>query len=87
MSKPLCQQLHLLLAKASEVSITIYGIRGNVVRELQLGHQKAGYYLNRQRAAHWDGRNRTGERVAIGVYFYRFKTDDTSTLRKMVIMK
>ena len=57
------------------------------MRELALGHQVAGYYIGRSRAAYWDGRNKTGERVSSGIYFYRFKTDDTSAMRKMIILK
>ena len=75
------------LDKPSDVSITIYDIRGSVVRELDLGHQVAGYYVDRSRAAHWDGRNATGERVANGVYFYQLKAGDQSYLRKMLIVK
>ena len=75
------------LARTSNLSITIYDIRGNVVRELSLGHQTAGYYIGRSRAAYWDGRNKTGERVSSGIYFYGFKTDDMSTVRKMIILK
>ncbi len=75
------------LAKPSNVSITIYDIRGNVVRRLNLGHQKAGFYTNRSRAAHWDGRNKLGERVANGVYFYLLKAGDYAATRKMLILK
>ena len=75
------------LNKPNDVSITIYDIRGTVVRTLDLRQQKAGFYTDRNRAAHWDGRNMTGERVANGVYFYRLKAGDYSYLRKMLIMK
>ena len=75
------------LAKPSDVSITIYDIRGSVVRQLNLGQQKAGYYIDRPRSVHWDGRNATGERVANGVYFYQLKAGDYSYLRKMLILK
>ena len=75
------------LNKLSDVSITIYDIRGNVVRTLDLGHQRAGYYTDRSRAAHWDGRNAVGEPVANGVYFYQLKAGDYSYLRKMLIVK
>ena len=61
--------------------------KGRVVRTLALGHQTAGYYTDRNRAAYWDGRNGLGESVASGVYFYQLKTDATSYLRKMVILK
>ena len=69
------------------MSITIYDIRGNVVRRLDLGQQKTGYYTDRSRAAHWDGRNNVGEHVANGIYFYKFEADGVSALRKMLIVK
>ena len=75
------------LANPSEVVISIYDARGRVVRRLVLGHQPAGYYTRRSRAAYWDGRNDFGERVASGFYFYQLKTDTVSVLRKMVILK
>ena len=75
------------LAKASTVRIIIYNAHGIVVRRLELGHQAAGYYTSRDRAAYWDGRNALGEPVASGVYFYQFETDTLSSMRKMVILK
>ena len=45
------------LAKSADVTLTIYDIRGRVVRTLLLGHQPAGFYQSRSKAAHWDGRN------------------------------
>ena len=75
------------LAEPSEVSVTIYNAKGAIVRRLLLGHQSAGYYTGRGRAAYWDGRNIFGERVANGLYFYQLTTDQTSFLRKMAILK
>ena len=75
------------LARGSNVQITIYDMRGVVVRQLELGYRAEGYYRVRGRAAHWDGRNGVGERVASGIYFYQLETDDVSLLRKMVILK
>ena len=75
------------LATVSAVQITIYDARGAVVRRLDLGHQREGYYTSRSRAAYWDGRNHVGERVASGIYFYELAADDISLLRKMVILK
>ena len=75
------------LSNASDVQITIYDTKGAIVRTLGLGHQTAGYYTNRSRAAYWDGRNGLGENVASGVYFYQLQADDVSHLRKMVILK
>jgi hypothetical protein len=75
------------LANPSNVQITIYDTRGSVVRQLDLGHQRAGYYTNRSHAAYWDGRNNVGEHVASGHYFYQLQADQLSFLRKMVILK
>ena len=75
------------LSNTSDVKITIYNGRGRVVRRLDLGHQSAGYYTSRVRAAYWDGKNEMGERVASGVYIYQLQADSISLLRKMVILK
>ena len=75
------------LAKPAEVTLHIYAVNGTLIRTLALGHQPAGHYTNRSRAAYWDGRNRFGEPVAGGVYFYQLETDTISLLRKMVILK
>ena len=75
------------LANSSDVQITIYDIRGTVVRHLALGHQAVGHYTTRSRAAYWDGRNAYAERVASGIYFYQLQADKVSLLRKMVILK
>ena len=51
------------LSKDAEVILTIYDVRGILVRALTLGHQAAGVYESRARAAYWDGRNQIGEKV------------------------
>ena len=75
------------LATDTHVKITIYNTQGVVIRTLQFGHQSAGYYTDRDRAAYWDGRNALGEQVASGLYFYQLETDEMSSMRKMVILK
>ena len=75
------------LANDTDVQILIYDIKGALVRQLELGHQRTGYYTNRSRAAHWDGRNEFGERVSTGIYFYQLRADEVSPLRKMLVLK
>ena len=75
------------LANDGDVLLSIYDINGALVRELDLGHQRAGYYTDRSRAAYWDGRNAISEPVASGVYFYQLSAGDYSTIRRMVILK
>ena len=75
------------LSEPAAVMITIYAANGHVIRQLALGHQSAGVYQSRNRAAYWDGRNAVGEPVASGVYFYTLTAGDFSATRKMLIRK
>ena len=75
------------LSKDAEVILTIYGIDGQIVRRLALGHQPAGIYQNRSRAAYWDGRNESGESMASGVYFYTLTAGEFTATRKLLIIK
>ena len=75
------------LAKPADVALTIYAIDGKVVRHLDLGHQDAGFYRDRARAAYWDGRNNVGERVASGIYFYTLIAGEFAATQKMLILK
>ena len=75
------------LATDAEVTLTIYDVRGSVVRTLTLGHQPAGVYESRGRAAYWDGKNQIGEPVASGVYFYTLTAGEFTATRKLLIAK
>ena len=75
------------LAKPVDVTVHIYTAGGTLVRTLALGHQVAGIYQSRARAAYWDGKNEVGESVASGVYFYTLTAGDFTATRKMLIMK
>lgn len=75
------------LTTAAEVRLSIYTADGKRVRTLALGHQEAGVYQSRSRAAYWDGRNEVGERAASGVYFYTLTAGDFHATRKMLVIK
>jgi len=75
------------LAKPADVTLRVYAADGKVVRRLALGHQPAGRYQSKNRAAYWDGRNQLGEPVANGVYFYTLTAGEFSATRKMLIRK
>ena len=75
------------LSEASNVRVSIYSVDGKLVRTLRLGHQLAGIYQSRSRAAYWDGRNSFGERVASGLYFYTFTAGKFSATGKMLVRK
>ena len=75
------------LAAPADVTLAIYSADGKLVRTLDLGHQAAGVYQSKTRAAYWDGRNALGEQIASGVYFYTFTAGDFSATSKMLIAK
>ena len=75
------------LSKPAEVTVTIYAADGHLIRTLALGHQSAGVYQSKSRAAYWDGKNELGEPVASGVYFYTLKAGEFTATRKMLIRK
>ena len=75
------------LSEPADVTVTIHSINGSLIRTLALGHQSAGVYQSKSRAAYWDGRNAFGERVASGLYFYTLTAGDFTATRKMLIRK
>ena len=71
----------------AHMRLSIYDIRGALVREIDLGYRAAGQYLTSTSAAHWDGRDQHGQRVASGVYLYRLQAGPVAQVRKMVLVK
>jgi hypothetical protein len=70
------------LPKAGHVSIEIYNILGQNVRNLLSADQEAGVYT-----AHWNGMNNNGARVPSGIYFYRVTAGEFSAVKKMIMLK
>ena len=75
------------LANESAVTVRIYNIMGEQVRSFELGKQPAGTYLSRDEAVYWDGRDKLGQPVASGLYFYELLADGFSQMRRMALMK
>ena len=75
------------LADDADVNVRIYDVEGKLVRKLDIGYQRAGSYLSREKAVYWDGRDQLGESVSSGIYFYTLKADAFSDTRRMVILK
>jgi predicted outer membrane repeat protein len=70
------------LPKDSDLSISIYDIRGRFVRDVYSGDKRAGYHT-----AHWNGSSDDGQNVASGLYFIVLHTPDVRMVRKALIMK
>ena len=75
------------LAQDAPVTIRIYNTKGQIIRRLHLGNQKAGIYVAKDKAAYWEGRDKLGQKVASGVYYYTLQAGNFMTTRKMVILK
>ncbi len=75
------------LAEDVDVTITIHDTTGHLIRTLDLGSNPAGLYTTKEKAAYWDGKNESGERVSSGIYFYTIQAGDFTATRKMIIVK
>ena len=75
------------LSADMDVTIRIYTLEGALVRTLRLGHLLAGSYTSRSSAAHWDGRNASGEAAASGMYFLQFEAGSTVQTRRIVVAR
>ena len=69
------------------VTVRLYSAAGGLVRTLRLGQKSAGFYIAKEKAAYWDGRNEAGEQVSSGVYFYTIQAGDFTATQKMVVAK
>lgn len=71
------------LPVASEVSLAIYAVTGQQVRELVSSAMPPGVHQ-----VSWDGTDAYGQRVASGVYFYALYAEDRLIAqRKLLLMK
>ena len=64
------------------VEITIYDIRGRLVRTLVDESQATGRY-----EAIWEGRDDSGRSVSSGVYLYQIRIGSYGAVKKMVLVK
>ncbi|MBN2018326.1 MAG: T9SS type A sorting domain-containing protein [Candidatus Cloacimonetes bacterium] len=61
--------------------VTIYNIKGEVVKTLELEPSVTGYNTI------WDGKDNSGKSVSNGIYFYTIKTDNIETTQKLILMR
>jgi len=70
------------VARDGYVSIDVYNIKGQRVKEVASGSYRAGRY-----SVVWNGVDSDGHSVSSGVYFYRMKSQGYSAVKKMLLMK
>lgn len=70
------------LKENSKVSLNIYNIKGQKVKQLVSDQLAAG-----EHSSIWDGTNDNSKSVSSGIYFYKLKAGDYQKVRKMVLLK
>ena len=75
------------LARAGDVTVTLYDAAGHRIRSLDLGRQEAGYHGAHTGAVRWDGRNEHGEPAASGAYIAELRSSDDRSARRIVLAR
>lgn len=74
------------LSESAHIVLSIYNVRGQLVRQFDIGKREAGVYIGPERAVHWNRRNELGEMVASGIYFYTMRSGNYTVTRKLAII-
>ena len=75
-------QLSFSLNQESDVTLTIYNMMGQQVKEVVSGLKPAGNYT-----IQWNSRDDMGRNVSSGLYLYTLNDGSRSVTKKMVLMK
>ena len=70
------------LPAATRVRLHVFDTEGNLVRILVDADEQPGHHQ-----ANWDGRDRRGNRVTSGVYFYRLSAARNQATKRLVMLK
>ncbi|HEC78009.1 MAG TPA: T9SS type A sorting domain-containing protein [candidate division WOR-3 bacterium] len=70
------------LSEESRVKLSVYDVQGRLVKNLVDEIQQAGVHQ-----LYWNGRDDRNVRVPAGVYFCKFATDNSISLKKLIILK
>ncbi len=70
------------VARAGQVKLGIYDVRGRLVKDLVAGNLTAGRH-----EIVWDGHDRSGRTAAAGIYFVRMTAEGKALTAKMVLAK
>ncbi len=74
--------IEFTLDKKSDVSLNIYNIQGELVRNLFSGKSLTGSHR-----VEWDGTNNLNNNVASGIYVYTLETNDRKISNRMVLLR
>jgi len=68
--------------KASDITISIFSLTGQIIRQFNLGVTKPG-----NNSITWNGRDMIGNDVPSGVYMYKIQSGEYSKFKKMTLLK
>lgn len=77
----------IILSQNSDVEVSIFTLSGELVKKLATKRLNSGYNYDKKDLPYWDGKNEDGDYVSSGVYLYYFKTNTTTQLKKMVVIR
>jgi len=70
------------MVEEGNVSIEVFNIKGQKVKTLLNEHMTVGDHL-----LVWEGTNDNNQKVSSGIYFYKMKSGNYSSTKKMILMK
>jgi hypothetical protein len=74
--------IRFMLTRQGTVNLTVFDVLGREIITLVDEVEKAGMH-----EISWNGKNRHGNQVPTGIYFYRLKSDEGVITRKMLLVK
>jgi hypothetical protein len=74
--------IRFALAAKGQVSLDIYNLKGQRIRQLTDGLYNSGIHTLR-----WNGTDDQGSSVASGIYFYKMTAGTTTKTQKMILLK
>ncbi len=70
------------MVEEGNVSIEVFNIKGQLVKTLINEHMEVGDH-----SLVWEGTNDNNQKVSSGIYFYKMKSANYSSTKKMILMK
>lgn len=70
------------LPASSQVTLTIFNMKGQVIRSLVSGQMSAGFH-----SVVWNGKNDLGQNAASGIYLYQLKTEGFSDIKRLTLLR
>gem|GEM_PF-4915957 len=74
--------IRLFTEKSGNASIVVYNVKGQKIKTLM-----DGFLVSGNHSLVWNGTNDNDDYISSGVYFYMMKTDEYTTIKKMILMK